>query len=109
MQTIPKSLVASLVPLNLPSNKLLQLSPIIGKSNLSELINLASDSMTLISSATSELNTKRRENIKPDLQPDYKLLCSTQFPITSKLFGDNLQSDMVKIENAKMLQDLPSI
>lgn len=41
MQVIQISLVASLVPLNL----LLQLSPISGKSNLSELLNLASHSM----------------------------------------------------------------
>ena len=45
----------------------------------------------------------RCENIKPDLQPDYKLLCSNQFPITSKLFGDNLQSDMVGIKNVSRL------
>ena len=99
MKAVPKSLVASLVSLNLLSNKLLQLSPITGESNLSELINLASDSMALISSANRELNMKRRETIKPTLQPDYKPLCSTQVSITSKLFGENLQSDMVKIKN----------
>ena len=99
MKAVPKSLVASLVSLNLLSNKLLQLSPITGESNLSELINLASDSMALISSANRELNMKRQETIKPTLQPDYKPLCSTQVPITSKLFGENLQSDMVKIKN----------
>ena len=51
MQTIQKSLVASLVPLSLLSYKFLPLSPVTGKSSLSELINLASGSMFLISSA----------------------------------------------------------
>ena len=59
--------------------------------------------MTLISSANRELNIKRCENIKSDLQQGYKLLCSNQVPITSKLFGDNLQSDMVEVKNASRL------
>ena len=103
MQTIQKNLVTSLASMSLLSNKLLQLSPIIGKSNLSELKILASDSMALTSSANRKINIKRRENMRPDLQPGYKLLFSNQVHITSKLFGDNLQSDMAEVKNASRL------
>ena len=59
--------------------------------------------MALISSANRELNMKRCENIKPDLHPNYKLLCSNQVFITSKPFRDNLQTDVVEITNASRL------
>ena len=52
------------------------------------------------------ISMKRCENIKLDLQPECKLLCSNQVPITSKLFGDNLQSDMAEIKNASRLRSL---
>ena len=54
-----KSPLASLVPLSLLSNKLLQSSSIIGKLNLSELVNLTSDSVALIISTNRELNMKK--------------------------------------------------
>ena len=89
--------------MSLLSNKLLQLTHVIVRSNLTKSVNLASDSMVLINSDNRELNMKWRENIKPDLQPDYKLLCSTQVPITSNLFEDNPQSDIVYIKNVSRL------
>ena len=103
MQTIQKSLVVSLISMSLLSNKLLQLTHVIVRSNLTKSVNLASDSMVLINSDNRELNMKRRENIKPDLQLDYKLLCSTQVPTTSNLFEDNPQSDIVYIKNVSRL------
>lgn len=36
------------------------------------------------------LNTRRRDAIKPDLNPMYRPLCSKQVPITNLLFGDDL-------------------
>ena len=61
------------------------------------------DRISLICSTNKELNYKRRENIKPDLQADYKLLCSPQVPITQLLFGDDLQADMSNIKAASKL------
>ena len=50
---------------------------------------------------------KKRENMRPDLQPGYKLLFSNQVHITSKLFGDNPQSDMAQVKNAsRFIQSL---
>ena len=56
--------------------------------------------MSLVSSANRELKMKRHENVKPDLRPDYKILELNQVTITRKLFGGNLQSDIVEIKNA---------
>ena len=45
---------------------------------LTELVKLALDYMALISLAYRELNTRRLENMKPELQPKFKLSCPTQ-------------------------------
>ena len=54
--------------MSLLSSKVLQLTSVVGKSNLAELINLASDSNALMSSGNLKLNRKfsmkRHENIK---------------------------------------------
>ena len=54
--------------MTLLSSKVLQLTSVVGKSDLTELINLASDSNALMSSGNRELNRKfsmkRHENIK---------------------------------------------
>lgn len=55
------------------------------------------DAVTLAGAVTQELNIKRREQIKPDLNVQYRQLCTSQVPITSCLFGDDL---------AKTLKDI---
>lgn len=45
---------------------------------LTELVKLAMDYMALISSAYRELHTRRLENMKPELQPKFKLSRPTQ-------------------------------
>ena len=45
---------------------------------LTELVKLALDYMALISLAYRELNTRRPENMKPELQPKFNLSCPTQ-------------------------------
>ena len=107
MQAIQINLVTGLIPLTLLSNKNLPLPSVIGKSDLNDLVNLASDSMALSSSANSELNLERRETIKLDLQNTIKLLCFLQAPITGNLFGDNLPNVMITVKNvSKLIQSL---
>ena len=49
----------------------------------------AIDSLSLFAPANTELSTRRKELITPDLHSDYKHLCSVCIPVTAKLFGEN--------------------
>ncbi|PFX23464.1 hypothetical protein AWC38_SpisGene11989 [Stylophora pistillata] len=64
-----------------------------------ELIRAATDAIALIGAANFELNMRRRENIKPELNEDYKHLCSSSVPFTDFLFGND--ADL-----SKQLKDL---
>ena len=50
----------------------------------------ATESLSLFTHANAELNTRRKELIKPDLPSDYKHLCSATIPVTAELLGDYL-------------------
>ena len=43
----------------------------------------------LVGAANFELNMRRRDNIKPELNEDYKHLCSSSLPFTEFLFGND--------------------
>ena len=45
----------------------------------------------------SEVNTKRRELIKPDLKDQFKQLCGSHTPVTKLLFGDDLPKSVKEI------------
>ena len=57
----------------------------------------AIDSLSLFAHANAELNTRRKELIKPDLHSDYKHLCSASIPVTAELFGDDLSKQVKDI------------
>ena len=44
-----------------------------------------------------EITQGHRETIKPSLHKDYAMLCSSIIPVTSLLFGDDLQTDLTHI------------
>ena len=54
-----------------------------------ELIRAATDAIALVGAANFELNMRRRDNIKPELNEDYKHLRSSSVPFTEFLFGNN--------------------
>lgn len=60
--------MSGLLPLSLLVNKILQHLPLIGKLNMIDLLNQASDSMALIYSANRKVNLKRRRTVKLGLQ-----------------------------------------
>ena len=55
------------------------------------------DSVALIGAANQDLNTRRRDQIKPDLNTQFRSLCSSQVPVTSLLFGDSLAQTLKDI------------
>ena len=59
-----------------------------------EVVEQLTDAIALCTHANSELNTRRKELIKPDLHDDYKHLCSPSLPSSSLLFGDGLSKQV---------------
>ena len=58
-------------------------------------------STALFGHANWKLNMKRREIIKPDLNPPYTRLCKEEIKPTTKLFGDDLSKHLKAMSEVK--------
>ena len=100
MQKLETSLLRSMIPIVKMSDKLLELkssSESASKSNVSEFFQLSLDSLTFMGHSINEVNMKRRELIKPDLNDQFKQLCGSRTPVTKLLFGDDLLKSVNEI------------
>ena len=100
MQKLETSLLKSMIPIVRMSDKLLELkssSESTSKSDVSEFLQLSLDSLALMGRSINEVNMKRRELIKPDLNDQFKQLCGSQTPVTKLLFGDDLPKSVKEI------------
>ena len=100
MQKLETSLLKSMIPIVKMSDKLLELkssSESASKSDVSEFLQLSLDSLALMGHSINEVNIKRRELIKPDLNDQFKQLCGSQTPVTKLLFGDDLPKSVKEI------------
>ena len=52
--------------------------------------------------ANWKLNMKRRELIKPDLNPPYTRLCKEEVKLSSKLFGEDLSKQLKEMTEASL-------
>lgn len=59
--------------------------------------------LVLIMCANREMNVNRRENLKPDLNSQYRTLCSVSTPITTELFGDDMGKQIDEVTKANKL------
>ena len=84
LQRVQSNLVKGLVPIVSVIEKLVKARDKIPKDALDvpELIRAATDAIALVGAANFELNMRRRDNIKPELNEDYKHLCSSSVPFT---------------------------
>ena len=79
----------------------------VSKEDVSSFLTLTLDSLTLMAHSVYEVNLSRRELIRPDLNEQYKQLCSSQTPISKFLFGDDLPKAVKEIsETQKVSQRL---
>ena len=62
-----------------------------------ELVRMNTDALALLGHVCFEITQRRRESIKPSLHKDYAMLCSYNVPVTSLLFGDDLQTELTHI------------
>ena len=91
LQGVQTNLVKGVVPIVSVIEKLVKARDKIPKDALDvpELIRAATDAIALAGAANLELNILRRDNIKPELNEDYKHSCSTSVPFTEFLFGND--------------------
>ena len=100
MQKLETSLIKSMIPIIKIVNKMLELksnSKPASETDVSAFLQLSLDSLALLGHSINEVNLKRRELIKPDLNDQFKQLCSSQTPVTKLLFGDDLPKSVKEI------------
>ena len=68
-----------------------------GKLDTGALLTAQIDAIALLAHTNYELSLRRQEAIKPNLNKEYGWLCSSQSPVTTLLFGDELQSQLTAI------------
>ena len=76
------------------------------KIDLDEMVSSHTDALALLGHLQYELSLKRREVIKPSLKKEYAALCSTNVPVTSLLFGDDLQQQLNNIKASNKISQV---
>ncbi|XP_038072973.1 uncharacterized protein LOC119741294 [Patiria miniata] len=107
MQKAQQSLLAGVVPIVRAIESLMATANAPSASdkldNARVEINRLLDAVSMIGHANRELNLRRRDLIKPDLNQQFGGLCSAQVPITGLLFGDNLTQKCKDIQETNKL------
>ena len=65
--------------------------------------NVLTHTAVLLLSANRELNLKRRDLIRPDLNKQYASLCNPSTPVSSFLFGDDLNKEVEELTKSQKL------
>ena len=60
--------------------------------DMNGLLGFQIGALALLGHANYDISLRRREGIKPTLNREYGTLCSSQIPVSSFLFGDDLQA-----------------
>ena len=95
LQKVQTSLFKGMCALTTMIDKFLDHIPSFPQGN--DLLQQSTDALALFANASSELNQRRRELIKPDLHDEYKHLCSSSLAIPDQLFGDDLPKQVQEL------------
>ena len=76
------------------------------KIDLDEMVSFHTDALALLGHSQYELSLKRREAIKPSLKKEYAALCSPNVPVTSLLYGDDLQQQLNNIKASNKISQV---
>ena len=71
--------------------------------DMNGLLGLQIDALALLGHANYDISLRRREGIKPTLNREYGTLCSSQIPVSSFLFGDDLRAQLNAIRASNCL------
>ena len=105
MQKVQTSIIKSIIPLVSIIETLLKAQEHLESRvlDISSIIKQASDSIALSANANYELNTRRHEAITPDLNQDYKHLCSSTVPVTEYQFGNEQSKQLREMAEANQV------
>ena len=83
----------------------------VDSSNLcpDDLVRMNTDALALLGHVCFEITQRRRESIKPNLHKDYAMLCLSNVPVTTLLFGDDLQTELTHIRATNKIGSTASI
>ena len=96
-QKVQKSLVKGIIIIVTEVNKMT------GNSGPQNAVGSLMDGVLLLANANQELNYRRRELMRPQLNANYRHLCSPSNPVTSLLFGDELPKAVKDISDNNRL------
>ena len=99
-QKVQKSLLKGIIIIVTEANKLMGNS---GPQNVDDTVGSLMDGVLLLANANQELNYRRRELMRPQLNASYRHLCSPSNPVTSLLFGDDLPKAVKDISDTNRL------
>ncbi|XP_033730056.1 uncharacterized protein LOC117319330 [Pecten maximus] len=103
LQRSQQRLVKGLVPLVQVVETLIKSKTEKKQLDVQSLVKQLFDSFHMISSGTQEINPRRRELIKPDLNGQYGQLCVQQTAPSVSLFGDDLAKTIKDISETNRL------
>ena len=99
-QKVQKSLIKGIIVVVSEVNKLMGNSEIQKEETVCALM----DGVLLLANANQELKHQQRELMRPQLNTNYRHLCSPSNPVTAELFGDDLPKavkDILRHKQAK--------
>ena len=97
LQKVQALLLKGIVPILRIANTQLNSDGGANAESHKEMTRQALDAISLLSQANQELNQRRRELIKPDLNEKYQQICAEHVPCTDLLFGDDLHKTLQEI------------
>lgn len=100
-QKVQELLVQGLSSLSILGGQLIKDLQTGKPTNVRQVLDQVMDSISLVANANYKLNMKRRELIKPDLNPPFTRLCKEDIKPSTKLFGDELSKHLKDKADAK--------
>ena len=74
-----------------------------GPQNADDTVGSLMDGVLLLANANQELNYRRRELMRPELNANYRHLCSPSNPVTGLLFGNDFPKAVKDISDTNRL------
>ena len=76
--------------------------------DVESIIRMNADALALLGHISFEMSQRRRDVIRPTLNKDYSTLCVSDVPITTMLFGDELQTQLNHIRASNKISSTTS-
>ena len=103
LQNIQKSVLTSLTVVVQLMDKTMSAIEKNTAVSRTELLDGCSEAVSLLASANQDINVRRKELWRPELEETYKGLCTYSKPVTTLLFGDNLPQKVKELADTQRM------